>query len=324
MIEARLAQEIAGAVVDVERRQQVGVAVRHEGEAAGEAVEHAVAAIGAALHPDLVPQIAGAQIAARDDVAAVRLDAGAIEVGALADIVDLRRDHEAFGARGVGDVPRRALRRTVRHGGEEFAELRLDAMPVRGIGGDVAQHDGSIEKGRADAFERGMDAVPVAVDVVDELAQEEQIADAAHLLVGPVGLEEVGAQPSVDIARAAGDEPRFDRRLLLEQRAAGSVRGCRAARAVRMSRMIDNSSPRLFRQRLAAQVEPGCAVWRGRAPPKSSAGAGCRRSSGRCAATGGRNPRCRRRSRAAHGRTATRREGGPPAACAGRSRRRDR
>ena len=59
---------------------------------------------------------------------------------------------------------------------------------MTGLGGDVAQHGGAIDERCADAFERGEHPVPVGLDLVGELAQEEQVAHAAHLLVGPVRL----------------------------------------------------------------------------------------------------------------------------------------
>ncbi len=58
--EIRGFEELRGAVVDVERRGEVGVAIGYEREIAGVAVEIALAPIGAALDADLLPQVGGA------------------------------------------------------------------------------------------------------------------------------------------------------------------------------------------------------------------------------------------------------------------------
>src|SRR5437763_13358442 len=115
-----------------------------------------------------------------------RLYAVAIEVGALADIIDARRHDESFRARSFGNAPRRFVDRRVRQRGEKVGELRLELGPMIRLGGDVAQHDGAIDQRRADAFERGEHGWPGGLYQIGELAQKEQIAYSAHMLVGPI------------------------------------------------------------------------------------------------------------------------------------------
>ena len=84
------------------------------------------------------------------------------------------------------------------------------------IGGDVAQHDGAIDQRRADAFERGEHALPVGLYQIGELAQKEQIAYSAHLLVGPIRFMQAGAQAPVYIARSSRHQPGFHRCFFLQ------------------------------------------------------------------------------------------------------------
>ena len=61
--------------------------------------------------------------------------------------------------------------------------------------GRVAQHARSVDQQGADLLQPRLYRRPVAADVFDELSQEEQIAQAAHLLCEPAGLVELRAQP---------------------------------------------------------------------------------------------------------------------------------
>ncbi len=76
----------------------------------------------------------------------IRLDAGAIDIGALADVVDLRRNDEALRIGAVLDVPRCRLCRHARQRTKKAGELRPELRPIVGLCGDVAQHAGAIDK----------------------------------------------------------------------------------------------------------------------------------------------------------------------------------
>src|SRR5205085_8448873 len=120
-------------------------------KAAGIAVEHAPASVSAALHPDLVPQPGRAQIAAGHKMGPVRSNARAIEIGALANVVDLGRHDEAFRTGSFVDAPPRSLCGRARQRSEKIGELRLELRPMIGLRGDVAEPGSAIEERRADA-----------------------------------------------------------------------------------------------------------------------------------------------------------------------------
>src|SRR5262249_2197785 len=95
IVEVGASEEVRGAVIGVERGDQIRITIRHEGKAARIAVEHALAPISAALHPDLVPQ-PGAQIAAGHEMGTARLYALATEGHPPAARVGLRCHAYAF------------------------------------------------------------------------------------------------------------------------------------------------------------------------------------------------------------------------------------
>src|SRR5579883_327660 len=206
-------QEISRAVIDVERGEQVGVAVGYEGEIARIAVEHALAAVSAALHPDLVPQPTRAKISARHQMGAAWLYALTVKIRAFADIVNLRRHHEALAVRSVRGPPRRGRHGRERQAAEEIRKLRLEPGPIGGLRRDIAQHGCAIDKRRADALQRRQHAVPAGLHIVGELAQEEQVAHPAHLLLRPIGLMQSSAQAAVDVTRSRRHNPGLKRRL---------------------------------------------------------------------------------------------------------------
>jgi hypothetical protein len=86
-VEVGASEEVRGAVIGVESGDQIRITIRHEGKAARIAIEHALAPISVALHPDLVPQPGRAEMAAGHEMGTARLYALAIEISALANVV---------------------------------------------------------------------------------------------------------------------------------------------------------------------------------------------------------------------------------------------
>ena len=70
-------------------------------------IERTEATIRPALDADLIPQPGRAKILDDDMGRTARPEAQAIEVGALADIIDARRDCQGLEARSFANAPRR-------------------------------------------------------------------------------------------------------------------------------------------------------------------------------------------------------------------------
>eukprot|EP00966_Prymnesium_polylepis_P321649 7377956-Prymnesium_polylepis.1 len=90
----RVGERFGGRRVNVERRLQVGVAVRREGDRARVEADRAAAAVRAAHDAHVVPQVAAREELGDRVQCAVGLLARGEEVTARRDVVDLRRDDE--------------------------------------------------------------------------------------------------------------------------------------------------------------------------------------------------------------------------------------
>src|SRR5262249_2082535 len=171
----------------------------------------------------------------------VWLDALAVKVGALTNIVDFRRYDQALRRRAIGNAPLFGLCSSARQLGQEVSDLRPEFGPMGSLGGNVAQHAGAVNEGGANAFKPGEHPFPVSLDITCELAQEVQMADPSHLFISPVGLEKSGTQPPVDVAGAGWHQPRFQQRLSSSTSCWKRARSLSLARP-RMSRRIASNS----------------------------------------------------------------------------------
>jgi len=139
-----------------------------------------------------------------------------VQVGALGHVVDLGGDGQPFIAGGCRARPGDRSRRRGRQRVDETLQLRLEARPVSGVQGDVGDQPPPIDQDAPDGFQFGQYPRPVGIDLLDQLPQEEQLADAARLLAGPVRLGKPGAQAAEDGHVPARHQPRFRARLFLQ------------------------------------------------------------------------------------------------------------
>lgn len=94
--QVRLAEELGGSVEIIQCLQQVRVPVGDEGHDAGKSVEETEGSVGPSLHAYLVPKPGIAQVAGNHLGGAVVTISEVVEVGALADEIDLGRNGEAL------------------------------------------------------------------------------------------------------------------------------------------------------------------------------------------------------------------------------------
>ncbi len=84
-------------------------------------------------------------------------------------------------------------RRTGGQACDEPGKVRAQCGKGEAVGGGIGDHAVAPEQERADFLQRGLDGIPVAIDLGQEVLQEEVVGNAAELLVEPVGLAEAGA-----------------------------------------------------------------------------------------------------------------------------------
>ena len=184
------------------------------------------AAVGAALHAQLLPEVGRVQPAARDHGRALPFMAEVAQARALADVVHLRRDAEPLARRQGLAAPGVPLWRGGGQGLKEGAQLRPEGGHVGFVQRHVGDHAVAVDEAAAHVLKYGTGLRFSRFALADAFAQEEEVADAAHLLTDPAGLGEVGAEARVDDRVSAGDEAAFGAGLLLQrqlQEAAGIV-----------------------------------------------------------------------------------------------------
>ena len=186
-----LGEPVAGGVEALDGGVDVGVAVRVvPGES--QAVEAEPAAVGAALHADLVPQVVQLQDAAGNLPGTVALDAGCRAVGAGGDEGGGAGDGKGLVLDGgIGNAQQVAG--VVCHRRRERQVARR--LPERGglvVGAGKAHPDVVGAEDRARQLrELGHEPLEARVEVVQQLAQEQVVVDARDLLGKKVGSREV-------------------------------------------------------------------------------------------------------------------------------------
>mmetsp|Transcript_16154 Transcript_16154/g.40675 ORF Transcript_16154/g.40675 Transcript_16154/m.40675 type:complete len:590 (-) Transcript_16154:265-2034(-) len=217
-------QHIGALGVDVERALQVGVAVRREGQRARHRVERAPAAVRAAHHAHIVPQVPARQ-EARDDI--VRAHAHRLALlehrAARRDVVDLRGDREGL----VGAVhqldrlqprgPRRRGRRLLRQLVHQGVHVDEHLLHRRRVDGQVDQHVVLREDLGAHALEAREQRGPVLLGEREHLLHRLVVAHAARHLAHHADRRLARGEARAGERVARRDEGRLEARARLRE-----------------------------------------------------------------------------------------------------------
>ena len=156
------------------------------------------------------------------------------------------------------------------------ASCGLDLLPAGRVQGDVATRPALVEQAGADVFQALLDGGPILVDLVEQVAQEEQVADPADLLVGPAGLAKVGAQAGVDHAVPGAHQPAFERGFFFERHLAEALAVVQARAGEHIAQDGEQFAG-LGQHGFAAQEQPGLGLGAARRGGDEAWRRGCRR-----------------------------------------------